>query len=93
MIPDSLFYQSLLIYFILINVTGAVMMMADKYRSVKGQWRIRENKLMVTAFAGAAFGMFLVSVMIRHKTKKPIFRIGLPFAIMCHTVALFLLIL
>ncbi|MCE7793393.1 DUF1294 domain-containing protein [Salipaludibacillus sp. CUR1] len=68
----------LIIFFILTNITGIIMMVSDKRRAGKGAWRISENTLLFAAFSGGALGMLIISKMIRHKTRKLKFKIGLP---------------
>jgi len=82
----------LIIYFCIINLIGAIFMVVDKRRSQKGQWRISEKKLMLTALIGAALGMFIASRVLRHKTQKLKFMIGFPLFIALHLlVVLYLL--
>ena len=45
----------------------------DKYRSIKGKWRISEKALMLLSFFGGAFGGFLAMKIFRHKTKHNYF--------------------
>jgi uncharacterized membrane protein YsdA (DUF1294 family) len=68
----------LIIVIIFTNITGIIMMVLDKRRAGKGAWRISENALLFTAFSGGALGMLVISKMIRHKTRKLKFKIGLP---------------
>lgn len=54
----------------------------DKYRSIHGKWRISEKALIWSAvFLGAA-GAYLGMRIFRHKTKKPLFNIGIPICIL-----------
>ena len=63
------------------NVFVFVLYGIDKYKAVKNRWRISEKFLLTCAFfmgsLGAAFGMGI----FRHKTRKPLFKIGIPVAI------------
>lgn len=45
----------------------------DKYRSIKGKWRISEKALLGLSLAGGAFGGFLAMKFFRHKTKHNYF--------------------
>jgi uncharacterized membrane protein YsdA (DUF1294 family) len=76
----------LVIYICLINLIGVIFMIVDKRKSQKGQWRISENKLIVTALIGAATGMFIASRILRHKTRKTKFYIGFPLFIALHLI-------
>ena len=54
----------------------------DKYRSIHGKWRRSEKALISCAvFLGAA-GAYLGMRIFRHKTKKPLFNIGIPICIL-----------
>lgn len=78
----------LIIYISIINLIGVTFMIVDKRRSQKGQWRISEKKLLMTAFIGAAVGMFIASRVLRHKTKKTKFIIGFPLFIAIHLLVM-----
>ena len=73
------------------NIFVFILYGIDKYRAVKNKWRISEKMLLTCAFLmgsiGAAFGMEI----FRHKTQKPLFKIGIPFAI-CVNCAVIVLI-
>ena len=65
-----------------------ILFAADKYKAVKGKWRIPEATLLTCAFfmggVGALFGMILC----RHKTKHIKFVISVPiFAVLSVAVA------
>lgn len=66
------------IYFAVINVVTFFTYGIDKYKAIKGHWRISEKTLiglaMIGGFAGAFFGMQV----FRHKTKHMKFVIGVP---------------
>ena len=68
----------ILLYLLIINATGFVYMLADKYRAKKNLWRIPESRLMLTALIGGSFGVFAGMHLARHKTKHPKFSIGVP---------------
>ena len=67
-----------LIYLLLINALGFILMRADKKRSIKNRWRIRENTLIGIAVFGGCVGVLTGMRIFRHKTKHPKFYIGLP---------------
>ena len=52
----------------------------DKRRARFGKWRIPESTLFLLAFCGGAFGALAGMKFFRHKTKKPSFVFGVPFA-------------
>ncbi|MBU9721172.1 MULTISPECIES: DUF1294 domain-containing protein [Bacillaceae] len=73
-----------LLYFLLLNIVSFTMMGIDKKRAIKGKWRISEKSLMLVAFIGGAFGMLVASRLFHHKTKKLLFKIGLPTFFIIH---------
>ena len=68
----------LLIYLLLINAAGLVLMLADKIRARNGAWRISEMTLMLTAALGGSVGVHMGMYLFRHKTRPPKFTLGVP---------------
>ena len=67
-----------ILYLIIINAAGLILMLADKCAARKSAWRIPEAVLMNTALFGGCFGIYWGMMLFRHKTKHPKFRIGVP---------------
>lgn len=68
----------LLVYLILINAVGLVLMFADKQKARRGRWRIPEATLMAVAALGGSVGSLLGMYLFRHKTRHPKFTVGIP---------------
>ena len=68
----------LLIYLLLINAAGLVLMLTDKIKARKGLWRIPERTLMLTAALGGSVGVHMGMYLFRHKTRHPKFTLGVP---------------
>lgn len=68
----------LLIYLLLINALGFVLMLVDKWRARKKRWRIPESTLMWVAALGGSIGSLLGMYTVRHKTKHLKFTVGIP---------------
>lgn len=68
----------LLIYLLLINLTGFFAMFLDKQKAKKGKWRISEKTLFLFAFLGGSLGTTLGMNTFRHKTKHWYFKFGMP---------------
>lgn len=68
----------ILIYLLLVNVIGFVLMFIDKKRAQNNQWRIKEATLFLTAAIGGSIGSMLGMKVFRHKTKHLSFMIGMP---------------
>ena len=70
--------ETILIYLLLINAAGLVLMRADKIRAGNGAWRISELTLMLTAALGGSVGVHIGMYLFRHKTRHPKFTLGVP---------------
>lgn len=68
----------ILLYLLLINAAGFVLMLVDKFKAKKNLWRIPEATLMGVAALGGSIGSLLGMYTFRHKTKHPKFTIGIP---------------
>lgn len=78
-----------LIYLLLINIIGFLLMFIDKKRAIRNKWRIQESTLFFIALLGGAIGTYLGMYTFRHKTKHLKFTIGIPL-ILISEIALFL---
>lgn len=63
---------------ILLNVFSFFLYGADKRRARKNRWRISEKALLLSALGLGALGALLGMYIFRHKTRKPLFKIGVP---------------
>ncbi len=68
----------LLLYLILINLTGFSMMGIDKRRARKYMWRISEQNLFLAAILGGSVGTLVGMYTFRHKTRHWYFVVGMP---------------
>ena len=68
----------LYIYLILVNAVAFFLMLADKQKAKKKQWRIPEATLMASALIGGSIGALAGMYTFRHKTKHPKFTVGIP---------------
>lgn len=68
----------LLVYLVLVNAAGLLFMFVDKQKARRGQWRIPEATLMLTAAIGGSAGSLLGMYLFRHKTRHPKFTVGIP---------------
>lgn len=64
--------------FVIWNIAGFIMVMLDKRRARRGEWRIRERTLYLWALAFGAAGIFLGMHVLRHKTRHRSFTVGMP---------------
>lgn len=70
--------QNIIIYFVVINIVGFLIMFIDKQKAKKGAWRIPERIIFIITALGGGIGTISGMYIFRHKTKKLNFIIGLP---------------
>lgn len=68
----------LAVYLIIINLIAIVITAHDKLAAVHHRRRVSEKGLMLISALGGAPAMYLTMLVIRHKTRKPLFMIGIP---------------
>lgn len=76
-----------------INVASFLMMLVDKRRSMeRGEAdRIPEGVLFFAAAAGGSGGIYLAMFLLRHKTRKWYFQLGIPLLILQNLATLYVL--
>lgn len=67
-----------LLYLIIINAAGFLLMLADKLKAKRGVWRIPEATLMAIAAMGGSLGLLAGMYCFRHKTRHIKFTLGIP---------------
>ncbi len=78
----------LLLYLLIINAAGCLLMLLDKRRAIKNRWRIPEATLMGVAAVGGSLGVLLGMRLFRHKTRHPKFYLGVPALLVLHLALL-----
>lgn len=68
----------MLLYLVVINVIGLLIMKWDKYLARKQKWRIPEKRIWFIAIVGGALGATIGMFLFRHKTKHVSFTLLLP---------------
>ena len=81
--------QTLLPYLITINALGLYLMHQDKRNAVLRCARVPEAVLILIALLGGSAGAAVGMLLFRHKTRKPLFSIGLPVILLVQTAILF----
>lgn len=69
---------NVIIYLLLINIFGLLIMYIDKKKAKYGRWRIPEKTLLVVALLGGSIGTMAGMYWFRHKTQKLKFTLGFP---------------
>lgn len=83
----------ILLYLLIINAIGFVLMLVDKHKARKNLWRIPESTLMSAAALGGSIGCLIGMYTVRHKTRHLKFTLGIPLILAAQiALALFLLL-
>ena len=81
----------ILLYLLIVNAAGFVLMLADKRMSIKKLWRIPESTLLLMAVIGGSIGVFAGMYLFRHKTRHVKFTLGIPSILILQILFLYLL--
>lgn len=65
-------------YLILVNVSSFLLFGFDKWKARNHFFRIRESILILLSLFGGALGSLFGMMLFHHKTRKPLFGIGIP---------------
>lgn len=68
----------LIIYLVVINIVGLILMGADKKKAKVGAWRIPEKVFFIVSIIGGSLGTWAGMYIFRHKTKHWYFVIFIP---------------
>ena len=80
------------LYILGVNLLGLIVFFTDKQKAKRQSWRTPEATLFTVAIFGGSLGCLLGMYMFRHKTKKPLFFIGIPAILIIQIVLILLLI-
>ena len=69
-------------WLVIINIIAFCLYGIDKKRAKKGQWRISEKTLLLSAVFGGSIGALLGMYVFRHKTRHWYFRWGFPLLLL-----------
>ena len=72
------FTQIAVIYLIVINILGFLIMGLDKHKAKMAERRIPENTLFMFTILGGGIGTIAGMYVFHHKTKKMKFKVGMP---------------
>ena len=75
------------LYLLIINMAAFAAMGIDKARARNHQWRISEAALFSLALLGGSVGSIAGMRFFHHKTRKPVFRIGMPLILILQILA------
>ena len=80
-----------MLYFMIINLVGFVMMCIDKQLAIHHKNRVPEKVLFGIAMVGGSLGSILGMYAFRHKTKHVSFVIGMPMILILQIVVVYFL--
>ena len=75
-------------YLLVLTVLGFSLTALDKYLARRHLWRIPEPILLLTSVLGGSLGVVMAMILVRHKTKKPLFLIAVPIMLTVQIAAL-----
>ena len=87
-IQDIFTRKNILLYLLMINLIGFLMMWSDKRRAKWGKWRIPEQTLFIVTALGGGIGTIAGMYTFRHKTKHLNFTMGMPVILITQIVLL-----
>ena len=82
-----------LLYLLIVNAAGFLVMTADKLFARQNQWRVPEKSLLGIAVIGGSIGVLTAMYAVRHKTKHANFFLGVPAILICQISILLYLLL
>ena len=86
--PETIKYQ--LVYFLIISLISLIITIYDKIAAKTApRHRVPEKTLLIFGGLGGALVMYITMQLIRHKTRKKKFMIGLPVMIVLQAAAVF----
>lgn len=80
--------KNIILYFIIINIIGFLIMWVDKQKAKKWRWRIPEKTLFIITALGGGIGTIVGMYTLRHKTQKIAFVIGFPLITIMEIIAI-----
>lgn len=83
--------KNILIYLLAINLIAFLAMFIDKRRAKWGKWRIKESTLFMLVLLGGGIGGIAGMYTFRHKTKKPMFKIGFPAIVIIEIISVIMI--
>lgn len=82
-----------LIYLLIVNAVGFLLMLTDKHKARKNLWRIPESTLLMAAVLGGSLGCLAGMYTVRHKTRHLKFTLGIPLILILQIIlAVYLLL-
>lgn len=78
-----------MIYFLIINCIGFIIMIIDKSKAKHHLYRISEKALFTVAIIGGSLGVWLGMYLFHHKTKHWYFVWGIPMIVIIQMMIIY----
>lgn len=85
-------YLYFVVYVIIINIIGFIVMYVDKNKAKKGRYRISEKAIFIISLLLGAIGVYIGMYKFRHKTKHTSFTVGVPVCIVINVISVYYII-
>ena len=83
---NSVFIYIIVIYLVIMNLLGFILMGADKRKAKLGKWRIPEKTFFIVSILGGSLGTWAGMYAFRHKTRHWYFVVFMPLIFIVHVV-------
>ena len=75
------------IYLAVISLLSIIITCLDKFKASHHRWRVRESTLLIFSALGGSIAMYITMHIIRHKSRKLKFMLGIPLIIILQVAA------
>lgn len=83
-------FEFFIAYLLCISLIAVVVTIVDKLSAIAQKRRVPERVLLTLSALGGSVAMLITMLIIRHKTRKPKFMIGIPIIILLQLVLILL---
>jgi len=81
-------FSVILGYLVIMQLVAIFLTVRDKRSAKKDRWRVKESTLLLVSALGGSVAMLVTMNMIRHKTQKKKFMIGIPAIIVLQVLVI-----
>lgn len=82
----------IILYLVIMNLFGFLLMGIDKRKSIKNKYRIQEKTFFMISLIGGSLGCLIGMYTFHHKTKKMKFYLGIPFLFILNLLCIIFLV-
>lgn len=79
----------MILYYLLMNILGFLLMGIDKYKAIHHQYRISEQTLFVLIWGGGMIGSGFGMFAFQHKIRKKLFTVSILLSLIVHVLILY----